>query len=107
MSFESVVITGANRGIGLEFVKQLLSLSPQPKHIIATTRNKNSEQLQELAKNNISLHVLELDCKLYSSFDEFSSKVKQIVGSIGIDLLINNAGIAISNCNIMVFFNKT
>ena len=36
MGPETILITGANRGLGLEFVKQLLKLSP--KTLIATCR---------------------------------------------------------------------
>lgn len=34
----SVFISGANRGIGLELVRQFLAISTPPKHIIATCR---------------------------------------------------------------------
>ena len=36
---KSVMITGSNRGIGLELVKQLLKMETPPKHIFATYRN--------------------------------------------------------------------
>ena len=39
MITKSVIITGANRGIGLEFVKKFLQLNKKPDHIIATFRN--------------------------------------------------------------------
>ena len=38
MSLTSVLVTGANRGLGLEFVKQLVALASPPKHIFATCR---------------------------------------------------------------------
>ena len=39
LSPKSVFITGANRGIGLEFVKQFLRLPNPPKAVVATSRN--------------------------------------------------------------------
>ncbi len=95
MSFTSVLITGANRGIGLEFVRQLVTLSPPPKYIIATSRQGSNEELDKLKANNSSVHVLKLDIRKYSDYEQFVTQVRQIVGEHGIDLLINNAGIAI------------
>ena len=48
MSIESVLITGANRGIGLEFVRQLLVLKNPPKYIIASCRNPDAAQVRKL-----------------------------------------------------------
>lgn len=42
MSLGNVLITGANRGIGLEFVKQLTALQTPPKHIFASCRNPDA-----------------------------------------------------------------
>lgn len=39
MAMESVLVTGANRGIGLEFVKQFVKLSDPPRFVFATCRN--------------------------------------------------------------------
>jgi len=48
--FKSVFITGCNRGIGLEFVKQLLSLSDPPEKIFATCRSlEKASELKKLA----------------------------------------------------------
>jgi len=41
----SLFITGANRGIGLEFVKQLTRLPQPPKHIFATCRNPSEAKV--------------------------------------------------------------
>ena len=95
MSFLSVLVTGANRGIGLEFVRQFLSLSPPPKHIIATCRTPESaDELKKLASSSSGrVHVLALDVKNYESYSGLVEQVGQIVGNDGLDLLVNNAGV--------------
>ena len=45
MLLDSVLITGANRGIGLEFVKQLLRLAKPPKYIFAVCRSPENAQV--------------------------------------------------------------
>ena len=48
---QNILVTGANRGIGLEFVKQLLKYSP--KNIIATARQPDQ------AKVGLGLYQIE------------------------------------------------
>ena len=50
MSIGSVLVTGANRGIGLEFVRQLLALQSPPKHIIASCRNPDAARVMNHLK---------------------------------------------------------
>ncbi|XP_075969116.1 SDR family oxidoreductase sniffer [Anticarsia gemmatalis] len=88
---KSVLITGANRGLGLGMVKYITKQNTAHK-IIATCRNV-SEELKTLAVENKNLVILNLDLKNTSSFDEVSSAVSKIVGSQGLNLLINNAGV--------------
>lgn len=45
MSISSVLITGANRGIGLEFVKLLVKQNPAPKVIVATCRDPSKAEV--------------------------------------------------------------
>lgn len=84
---ELYVITGANRGIGLEFVRQL---SSQSHRVIATARNLDSaDELKELSKTKeIELHSLDVSKnQSVEAFAQFCEKF----GSI--DCLINNAGV--------------
>jgi len=81
-------VIGASRGIGLEFVSQLVS---NGHHVIATARDpEKNAALQELLKSSgdrLSVHAL--DCTNGESVKKFA---KAIEGH-GIDVLINNAGV--------------
>jgi len=98
----SVLITGCNRGIGLELVKQFLAHPTPPTVLIATCRNPEggAEELQGLAKTHGDrLKILALEVTDFASFDpDFVSKVRDLVGADnGLNLLINNAGVLPSN----------
>lgn len=87
-SYTQYIITGANRGIGLEFVKQL---AEEGKHIIATARDpEGASELQAIASvSEQRVRVMQLDVADVASVDAF---VKEIA-NIDVDALINNAGI--------------
>jgi len=92
----SVLITGCNRGIGLELVKQFLCQESAPQHLFATCRDPSSAQslkdLQE--KHKDKLHILKLDVTHWSEHANVVSYVEKIVGADqGLNLLINNAGV--------------
>jgi len=78
---KTALITGANRGIGLELTKQL---TDKGYHVIAACRSSS----QELDR---------LNCQVESDFDVGDEKavkaLAQKLKSTQIDLLINNAGI--------------
>ena len=92
----SVLITGCNRGIGLEFVRQLLNDTSPPNHIIATCRDPTgSEDLNTLhEKYPNRLHILKFDVTHWNKFGGIVTAVEEIVGvNNGLNLLINNAGL--------------
>ena len=96
--FASVLITGANRGLGLAMIKYLLNLPKGPTQIIATCRSlqaENAQELNKIAKTNSNVHVLELDMANISgrNLTDFTDQVAHIVKDAGLNLLINNAGI--------------
>lgn len=88
------VLTGANRGLGLEFVRQL-SASPSDS-IIAGVRSLcgDLKELQALNKHT-NVHILECDTSSTPSIASFAEQVTKVLGSkdAKIDYVLNNAGI--------------
>ena len=68
---KTVLVTGASRGIGLEFVKQMLKQPAAPEMLIAACRNPGScEALQTLAKSNPTLKLIKLDVEQDDDIDD-------------------------------------
>ena len=79
---KSALITGANRGIGLEFVRQL---KKKGYYIIGCCRNPaNAQELNRLADKVVRLEV---------TSDDDIAALQQTLNHRPIDLLVNNAGI--------------
>ncbi|NOJ22729.1 SDR family oxidoreductase [Vibrio coralliilyticus] len=79
---KTVLITGANRGIGLSLVKNYLAQGWQ---VHATYRSeKSSQDLLELEGGNLTCHPL--DVADYQGLSEFANTLPAL------DVLINNAG---------------
>jgi len=91
-----VLVTGANRGIGLEFVRQLLARGDR---VVATCRQPG----KATALNTLSgdypgrLHVLPLDVADARSREALARELPLAGGNapdgLRLDLLINNAGV--------------
>ncbi|KAF0291959.1 C-factor [Amphibalanus amphitrite] len=93
----SVLVTGANRGIGLELTRRLVSQSgtDQAKHVFATCRNTGDcKDLDDIKEKHDNLHILELDVTDEASYPRLVKQVEQVVKGDGLNLLINNAGFA-------------
>ena len=84
-----VIVTGANRGLGLEFTRQLLARGDR---VIAACRDpQRAEALQALASEQPDrLHVRTLDVADPESIAAFAHEASRLFD--GLDLLINNAG---------------
>ena len=83
----TVMITGSNRGIGLEFVKQF---SDKGWNIIATARKPDeAEDLQALAADNPRIIIEQLDVTDHPRIDALAAKYSDTP----IDVLLSNAGI--------------
>jgi len=88
------VITGANRGLGLEFVRQLAG--DESNTVICGTRSLTSDlsALEALRSGPSKIHILECDTSNLKSISSFASHVIATLGpSSKVDFLLNNAGI--------------
>ncbi len=86
---ETVMITGANRGIGLEFVRQYFEKGWE---IYATARQpEKAEELHELQSQDPDrLNIMKLDISVPEAVEAMGRTLERVIGSL--DLLINNAG---------------
>ena len=85
-----ILVTGSSRGLGLEFVKQLLEKGNQ---ISACNRNplKYPDLLELKNKFEDKLVLFDLDVSSKDSIDNAFAMISKEVD--GLDILINNAGI--------------
>lgn len=88
----TVIITGANRGIGL-YLTQVYAADPANKVIATTRKFENAKELEELKKSNI--HVIELD--VAASLEDVKKSVAKIdaIAPEGVDVVIHNAGVSV------------
>ena len=89
----TALVTGANRGIGLEYVRQLLARGD---HVVAACRHPGkASALNTLAGDYPGrLHVLPLDVADAKSRASLLHDLPLVLGGDGhIDLLLNNAGV--------------
>jgi len=94
----TALVTGANRGIGLEFVRQLLARGD---HVVAACRQPGkAAALNSLAgEHPARLHVLPLDVADAKSRARLAHELPLVLGEREdgtpgtLDLLVNNAGV--------------
>ncbi|KAI0819717.1 hypothetical protein BC628DRAFT_1332162 [Trametes gibbosa] len=84
----SYLVTGASRGIGLEFVNQLVNTANV---VFALARNpQNSAKLVELQKARPNVHIVKADITYVPSLHVAAGVVGKTTGG-SLDYLINNA----------------
>ncbi|MDO9268870.1 MAG: SDR family oxidoreductase [Methylobacter sp.] len=89
----TVLITGANRGLGLEFCRQYAA---EGWNVIACCRNPDDAfDLNNLAGHHPDIQLETLDVSEFGQIDALSRKL----AGLSIDVLINNAGIYGDNKN--------
>ena len=86
---KTVLVTGANRGIGFEICRQLGELGF---HIFLSARNneKGNEAVEKLKASGLTIHFLHMDVADEQSIENASSNFGKL--SLNLDVLINNAG---------------
>eukprot|EP00262_Sarcandra_glabra_P019808 TRINITY_DN764_c0_g2_i1.p1 TRINITY_DN764_c0_g2~~TRINITY_DN764_c0_g2_i1.p1 ORF type:complete len:161 (+),score=24.67 TRINITY_DN764_c0_g2_i1:125-607(+) len=86
------MVQGASRGIGLEFVRQLLE-NNEKGHVIATCRNPNEGTgLLELKRKFMDrLNIQPLDVRIESTIEASANSIRERYGSL--NLLINASGV--------------
>ncbi|XP_064315234.1 C-signal isoform X2 [Phalacrocorax carbo] len=92
----AVLLTGSNRGIGLELVKQLLGAPRPPAWIFATCRDPEgprAQELRDLASKHPNVILVKLDVANPSAITDAAKIVEGKLNGMGLNLLINNAGI--------------
>ncbi len=84
------LITGANKGIGLETARQL---GQKKISVLIGARDsaKGAKAVEELKKEGIDAHAIEIDVTKEASVRQAAAQVEKDFGRL--DILINNAGV--------------
>ena|ERR1700730_11810332 len=89
-----ILVTGANKGIGLEIVRQLAKKGHQ---VILTARDqtKGNAAIEKLKAEGLKVHFIPLDVTNEGDIKNIKKEIHEKFGRL--DVLINNAGILIGN----------
>ena len=92
MDARHCLVTGANRGLGLEFARQLLARGDR---VVATARHpgKATELNALAARHPGHLRVLPLDVAEPRSIDALAAELPLLDDALRLDLLVNCAGV--------------
>lgn len=88
MNKKIAVVSGANRGIGLEICRQLAG---QGLHVLLTSRDRAKGEAACASLNEQDVRFAELDVADPASIDRFAEFVSDEYGAA--DVLVNNAGV--------------
>ncbi|GAP88229.1 putative short chain dehydrogenase reductase [Rosellinia necatrix] len=91
----SFLVTGASRGLGLAFVRELISRPTSEVGLVFAGTRGDAPTLDEIVdKSSGRLVVVKLDVTDQVSIKKAAAEVEAKLGGKGLDVLINNAGIA-------------
>ncbi|EXU96719.1 short chain dehydrogenase family protein [Metarhizium robertsii] len=90
-SSRTIVVTGASRGLGLEWVRQL-SESTENLVIAVVCDAKKAQQSETLSRSNVA--IVTADLSKPETFPVVAAEISRLGGG-KVDILINNAGVMI------------
>src|ERR671932_863797 len=93
------LVTGANKGIGLEIVRQLATAGFRV-FLTARDRQRGEEASQTLQQDGLNVEFLQLDVSDESSIDRLATELESRIDHL--DVLVNNAGILLDAPNASV-----
>jgi NAD(P)-dependent dehydrogenase (short-subunit alcohol dehydrogenase family) len=98
------LVTGGNRGIGYELVKQL---ALNGFHVILTSRNPEMghQAAQKLKKSDLDVSFAGMDVNNQASIQQEANTVKEQYGRL--DVLINNAGVYLDENETLLTMNPS
>jgi NAD(P)-dependent dehydrogenase (short-subunit alcohol dehydrogenase family) len=98
------LVTGGNRGIGFELVKQLTLKGFK---VILTSRNpkKGHEAVQKLKESALDVSFVEMDVEDPESIRQAAIKINEQYGKL--DVLINNAGVYLDENESLLTMNPS
>jgi len=93
------LVTGANKGIGLEIVRQLAKAGFRV-FLTARDRQRGEEASKTLQQDSLSVEFLQLDVADETSIDKLAKELPSQIEHL--DVLVNNAGIYLDASNASV-----
>src|SRR5215467_11393144 len=96
MTAKIILVTGSNRGIGFELVRQLAAMG-HTLILSARDKTKGEKAVAQLAQQGLTVEFLSLDVSNEKSIHEAATIVKKKYDRL--DVLINNAGILHGNAS--------
>jgi len=93
------LVTGANKGIGLEIVRQLAKAGFRV-FLTARSRERGEEACKQLQQNGLNVEFLQLDVTDETSIDQLAKELTSQIDHL--DVLVNNAGILLDAANASV-----
>lgn len=93
------LVTGANKGIGLEITQQL-ALAGFQVFLTARDRQRGEEACSKLQRDGLSVEFLQLDVASSNSIEQLTKELASRIDHL--DVLVNNAGILLDAPNASV-----
>lgn len=101
MSHKVAIVTGSNKGIGYGIVRALCKRGVGVVYLTARDINRGIKAIQDLRNEDVHPKFHQLDVTDANSVKKFAEYLKSEHN--GIDILINNAGVASKNFNEITF----